>query len=120
MVGVVKANGNEIANAADAGTDARVAAHGRQLVGFDLGEFGKTLGRQRLAHNIRYQAGEVANTAFPVDNARLLTPGRSITHKLHRISFLDNVGTIWGKVATVMRRQRREDKSDLLRNYNRR
>src|SRR6266436_6524745 len=31
------------------------------------------------------------------DNARLLTPGRSITHKLHRISSLDQCGTIWGR-----------------------
>jgi hypothetical protein len=55
MVGVVEADGQEIADLADAGADARGAAHERQFVGLELAQLGEALGRERLAGNVGYK-----------------------------------------------------------------
>src|SRR6185437_1115985 len=49
VIRVIKSDGNEIADLADARADARLALHQRQLVGIELAQLGKALGRQRVA-----------------------------------------------------------------------
>src|SRR5215471_9270799 len=86
VVGIVEPDGDEIADAANAGAEPRIAANERQLVDRGLANLGEALGRQRFCGDIRHHFREVADAAFGVDDSGLLTAARAEADELHGFS----------------------------------
>ena len=84
VVGVIEADGDEIADPADARAEARLAAHRRQRLRLDLGEARENARRQRFAVDVVDDLAEIAKLAGGVDQARPFLARLSITNQLHR------------------------------------
>src|SRR6266567_2182735 len=83
MVGVVQPDGDEIANLADAGPDARIAAHERQLFRLELAQFVEARWRERGAGNVGNDFGKIADAAFGIEHAGLFASWCAVTDELH-------------------------------------
>ena len=86
MVGIVKPNGDEIADLADARADARRAAHERQLVDVDLAQLGKPLGRKHVAGDVGNDFRQIADAALGVEHAGLFPTGCTEADEFHKNS----------------------------------
>src|SRR5215472_5513328 len=84
VVRVVQPDGDEVADMADAGADARLALDDRQLAGgrrlLDLGE---APGRERVAGEIGHDLGEIADAPLSVQDSRFFAAGRAEAQQLH-------------------------------------
>jgi hypothetical protein len=85
VVGIVKPNGDEIADFADARADARRAAHERQLVDVDLAQLGKPLRRKFVAGDVGDDFRQIADAALGVEHARLFPTGGTEADEFHKI-----------------------------------
>src|SRR5262249_21284671 len=83
MVGVVEANGDEIADRPDTWPDAGALAGDRQLVDLGLGDLGEALRAEHVAGDVRHDARQVADAALGINDAWLLTASRAETHEFH-------------------------------------
>ena len=87
MVGIVQANGNELANTAYRAAHARRATHQGQLGWVELGQ----LGQRRLAElgrpDIGQHGAEVAQLAVGINKTRFFFAGIAITNQFHGLPF---------------------------------
>ena len=74
MVGVVKADGDEVADAGDRAAEARLAVDQRQALAIDRLELLELLRRDRLGRDVVDDLRKVAQLARPIDQAGLLAP----------------------------------------------
>ena len=65
VVGIIEPDGDEIADAADAGADARLALHQRQLFRLELAQLVKPAGDNAVTRDIGDDLRQVADAAFP-------------------------------------------------------
>ena len=86
VVGIVKPNGDEIADLADARADARRAAHERQLVDVDLAQLGKPLRRKFVAGDVGDDFRQIADAALGVEHAGLFPTGGTEADEFHKNS----------------------------------
>src|SRR5262245_27269300 len=100
VVGIVEPDGDEIADPADAGAEAGIAVHQRQLRDRRLADFRQALGRQRLPRDVRHQLGEIADPPLGIDNSGLLAAARAEANQLHgALSFLVELSSRWRRGA---------------------
>ena len=83
VVGVVEADGDEVARAGDGRAEAHAGGCLRQALRIDGAQLVERGRRQRRAGEVGDVAGEVADGAVAVDEARLFRAGVAKTHKLH-------------------------------------
>ena len=83
MVGVVEADGDEIADVGDAGADARRAAHRRQALRLDLGEAREDARREGRAVDVGDDLAQVADLAGRVDEPRLFLARPAVADQFH-------------------------------------
>jgi hypothetical protein len=86
VVGIVKPNGDEIADLADARADARRAAHERQLVDVDLAQLGKPRRRKFVAGDVGDDFRQIADAALGVEHAGLFPTGGTEADEFHKNS----------------------------------
>src|SRR3981081_4583878 len=91
VVGIIEPDGDQVADPADAGGEARIAANQRQLLDCRLADFREALGRQRVPGDIGHHLGEIADTPFGVDDSRLFAAVRAEADELHgsTVSLMD-------------------------------
>src|SRR5205807_2662852 len=97
VVGIVEADGNEIADLADAGAKARIAAYERQLLDRRFANLGEPFGRERLAGDIRHHFREVTDASFRIDDSRFFAAAWAEADELHGFSL--GLTAVWGRVA---------------------
>jgi hypothetical protein len=83
VVRVVQADAHELADVADAGAHARRAGNRGQAGRVDGAEPGKALVRKHRARDIGDLAGQVAQLALRIDQARLFAAAVAVTHEFH-------------------------------------
>jgi hypothetical protein len=83
VIRIVEPDGDQIADSADAGGEAGVAANERQFLDRGLADFGEAFGRQRVPREIGHHLREVANTPFGVDDSWLFAAVRAEADELH-------------------------------------
>jgi hypothetical protein len=86
VVGIIEPDGDEIADAADASADARLALHQRQLFRLELAQLVQARGRQRCTRDVGDHLRQVADAAFLIDHAGLFAAGRAIANEFHDLS----------------------------------
>src|SRR3546814_10075787 len=85
VVGVVQADTDDLADAADAGADARVAVDLGQARRVDALQLVETAGKRGRV-DVGDHARKVADRAGCVQDARLFLPARAIAQQLHDVS----------------------------------
>jgi hypothetical protein len=83
MVGIIQPNGDEIADMADAGADAWIAAHRRQLFRLQLAQLVEALWRQHVARDVGNDFRQVAQLAVLVDHAGFFAARCAVTNESH-------------------------------------
>ena len=83
MVGVIEADGDEIADLADARPNARAGGRQRQAADSGIADRREPAWRECLAGNVRDDAGEIADFAVGVDDAGLFTTGGAKADEFH-------------------------------------
>jgi hypothetical protein len=78
MVGVVEADGDEIADAGERHAEPRLAGDRGQIVDVGARQPGLAFGRDQIGGDVVDDAGEIADIALAVENARLFLPGRAV------------------------------------------
>ena len=86
MVGIVEADGDEIAGLADAGAKARIARNEGQLIDIGRGDLGDGGRRQVVANQIGDNAADIADFAGGIDQTGLLLAGLAVANEFHSLS----------------------------------
>ena len=83
MIGVVQADGDEIARSGDRRAEARrLGTFGRAATS-TIAELRKCVRREVLACKIRNERREIADRAVPINDAGLFSAGRAEPNKFH-------------------------------------
>jgi multidrug resistance efflux pump len=85
MVGVVQADGDELAHARHRAAHARRALDQRQLVGLELAQLGQRSVAQLLGADVLDHRAQVAQLAFGIDQAGFFLAGVAIANEFHGI-----------------------------------
>ena len=83
MVGIVEADGHDLADLRHGRPEAGRASDLRQLRGIERSEMGQRPRLQRCAVDIADLGGEIAQHAFAVEKAGFLGTGRTIAQEFH-------------------------------------
>src|SRR6185295_8266441 len=83
VIGIVEADGDDLADARDRRTKALLPAHHRQALDLQPAQRLEAGRRQRRAVDLLQLLAEVAQLAVAVDQARLFLPGPAIAHQFH-------------------------------------
>ncbi len=83
MIGIVEPDAEELADRADAWPQARLAFDERQRRGVERSQRRQAVGRDRVAADIRYVRGKIAQLAIAVDQGRSLLALGSVACELH-------------------------------------
>jgi hypothetical protein len=85
MVGVVEADGDELADVGDRAAVARLAPDQRQLVELELAQLGQRGIAELLGADVLDHRAEVAQLAVVVDEAGLLLPRIAVANEFHEV-----------------------------------
>jgi hypothetical protein len=83
VVRIIEPDRDEVARAADAGTEPGAGLHRGQLREVGLLDLVETLRRERVAGDVRDDLGKIADAAVVVDDAGLFAAGRAEADELH-------------------------------------
>jgi hypothetical protein len=84
MVGVVQADGDEVADLSHAGAETLTRRDDREGAGIGLFQAGETIRRKGRSGDIGKDARYVADLASGIDEPRLLASCFPISHQLHQ------------------------------------
>ena len=83
MVGIVEADGDDLADAGHRRPEARRSFHQRQRLGIEFAQRRQPFGRQHRSVDVRNLVRQGTDASLAVQQARLLRPLRPVTQQFH-------------------------------------